>query len=63
MQVQDDFFVEQKIITQSINKYLDHVEQPSIEHIIESAIQINGLYSFNKLNSKFNSIKAPYEWI
>jgi hypothetical protein len=62
MDIQDDTLVKVDVILRSLDTYAFE-EWKNIQHLLVSAIQLNGLYSFNKLNNKFNSISAPYDWI
>jgi hypothetical protein len=63
MELQDDILVKKEVILESLETYSFIGNNSSIEHLLSSAIQLNGLYSYNKLNNKFNSVKPPFDWI
>ncbi|EGR31922.1 hypothetical protein IMG5_099500 [Ichthyophthirius multifiliis] len=58
LQIQGDTFVKKEKIEQSLEKYIDK-NAKGIEHLINSALNTNGLYSYNKLKAKLDSIKYP----
>lgn len=64
LEINNDIFVNSDIIINSMDTYGFEIQNKNvILHFLQSAINLQGLYSFNKLWSKFKEINPPFEYV